>query len=282
MTGRLALCPKLVCIAALAALATAPLTAGVVYEVETTRHSGSRGAETSTISVQGPNLKMEIQSGRKGDEGEVIFRGDRKQMVVVDHDSKSYMVMDEAALQAIGGQMQQAMKEMEKALEGLDPEQRKMAEQMMKGRMGGAAPGAPARPRIEFRRTSERATHAGYPTVRYDMLRDGEKVEEMWVTDWSNLEGSGEVKEAFEGMAAFYRDLMDSLQQMAGPMGAMFGDDNPMERFSEIDGFPVLSRSFEGGKLESETVLKSADRRTLDPSEFEPPAGYKRQSMGPR
>ena len=56
-----------------------------------------------------------------------------------------------------------------------------------------------------------------------------------------------------------------------------------MEAFEEIDGFPVVSRSFgAGGELEDETVLKSASRRTLDPGEFEPPAGYQRRSMGPR
>ena len=54
--------------------------------------------------------------------------------------------------------------------------------------------------------------------------------------------------------------------------------------FDELDqlgGFPVLTREFgDDGSLEAESVLKSARRQTLDPDAFEPPSGYKRQSMG--
>ena len=205
-------------------------------------------------------------------------------MVVVNHRDKSYMVMDGNAIQQVGGQLAAAQKEIEKAMDGLDPKQREMMEKMLKGRMGSlAGSSAPPRPTSEFRRTGERATKQGYPCVRYDILRDGEKIREMWVTDWGNVKGGDEIVDAFEEMASFYGELMDSFSGMAGSSGGFFNaENNPMESFTKVDGFPVVIRSFEGGELESETVLESVTERDLDPDAFEPPKGYRLRTMGPQ
>ena len=52
--------------------------------------------------------------------------------------------------------------------------------------------------------------------------------------------------------------------------------------FTRLDGFPVVTRSFEGGELDSETVLESVTERDLDPDAFEPPKGYRLRTMGPQ
>lgn len=276
------------------AVLTTPLVAGVVFQVETTYHSGSPGVESSEMSVEKPNLKMEIQprrngsSGEDGGKGDAIFRGDRRQMVVVDHRDKVYMVIDEDFVANVAGpaqdQISQAMKQLEEQMEGLDPKQREMMEKMLKGRMPGGAPGdAPARPTTEFHKSSETAVHRGYPTVRWDGLRGGEKFVEMWVTDWGNVKGGQDVADTFREMASFYGDLMDSFEDMMGGAGGFFGDGgDPMGAYTKIDGFPVITRSFEGGELESETVLESVTERDLDPDAFEPPKGYRLRTMGPQ
>ena len=277
----------------LIALPASPLFGGVVFEVETTYHSGSpRGPESSQMSAEGKNIKMEIASsdGRRKDE--VIFRGDRRQMIVVEHRDDAYMVIDSETAAQLGGQaqghMQQAMKEMEKHLAQLDPKQREAAEKMLKGGLGqmsgqmaGAASAGGGRSPAEFKRTSQRATKQGYPCVRYDVVRDGEKVQELWVTDWSNVKGSKDVMGAFEEMADFFEELMGAFSDSMG--GGNFFDGNvAFETFTEIDGFPVVTRDFEGGELESETILESVTERDLDPDAFEPPKGYRLRSMGPQ
>ncbi len=278
---------------ALAALAAAPLAAGVVFQVETTYHSGSPGAESSEMSVEKPNIKMEIASGQGGsggaDRDEVIFNGVRRQMVVVNHREKSYMVIDSATAERIAGQvqgqMQGAMKELEKRMEGLDPKQREMMEKMLKGKMGapGAAPGALKSVQSEFRRTGDRATKQGYPCVRYDVIRGGEKVRELWVTDWDNVKGGQDVVDSFKEMASFYGELLESFEQMSGASPGFFSADrSPIESLTKVDGFPVVTREFEGGELESETVLESVTERDLDPDAFEPPKGYRLRTMGPQ
>ena len=59
-------------------------------------------------------------------------------------------------------------------------------------------------------------------------------------------------------------------------------DRNPIRSFEKVDGYPVVTRDFEGGELESETVLRSVTERDLDPDAFEPPKGYRLRTMGPQ
>lgn len=279
---------QIVILAAVLLAVGMPLAAGVVFEVETTDASGS--VETHQMLVQDGQLKMEMEAGRGGSVAggnDAIFRGDSREMVVVDHDKKSYMVIDEEMIQQIGGQMTAMMEQMQKQMEGMDPQQRAMMEKMMQGQMGGmGAPGADIElPSIEFIKSSDKADQHGYPCVRYDVMVDGGKTQELWVTDWDNIEGSGEIRDAFKAMASFAREMMESMPQIGGGKnGGLFGDGRSlMEAFDEIDGFPVVTRSFgSGGGLENEAVLKSSTKRDLDAAEFEAPTGYVRRSMGPQ
>ena len=250
---------------------------------------------------------MEIlPGGSGGTRDEAIFRGDRRQMVVVNHRDQSYMVIDLAAVQALtgqfgaqtgatsgagaaaGGQIAAGLAELQKRLEGLDPESRRRMEAMLRGQglagLAGAAGGAaPGRSTTEYRRTGERGDQAGYPCVKYEVLRGGRKVRELWVTDWSNVDGGGEARDAFNGLDAFMTEL---LQQLPGGAagGGLFGDfENPADPSNQTGGFPVVTREFDDdGDLESESTLRSVRRRRLDPAAFEPPSGYRRMSMGPQ
>jgi len=271
-------------------LASAAAHAGVVYEVETTYHSGSGGSETETtqMSVKQPNLKMGVEGAGSSDPdaGEAIFRGDRREMVVVDHGEKTYMVIDSAAAERMGGQVQEAMQGLEKQLGQLDPKQREMVEQMMKKGIGGMAiPGAaepPPKPTKEYRNTGETATQAGYPCVKYEVLEDGQMIQELWVTDWDNVKGATEGRKVFEDMASFYAEIMAAFKQSSGMATGFLGGENALESFGKLNGFPVVTRDFRGSELQSETVLQSVTERDLDPDAFEPPKGYRLRTMGPQ
>lgn len=262
-------------------VATGPLGAGVVYEIEVKDHDSSPPkTESIEAAVEGKNLKMGIPSGGGRGGGDMIYRGDRREMVVVEHGDKSYMVMDEEAMSQIAGQVGGMMDEVKKALENVPADQRAMVEKMMKERMPqGMAGQAPERPRSELRKIGERATRNGYPCVKYEVWRADRKIRELWVTDWDNVEGGEDVVSTFEDMADFFRELMDSLPDFG--QGDNFGDP-AFEHMRELGGFPVVTREFgDDGSLEAETTLRSAERRTLDPADFEPPSGYKRRQMFP-
>jgi len=258
-------------------LAAFPLMAGVVYEIEVTDHEQSPPkSESIQVAVEGRNLKMGIASKGKGAQGEMIYRGDRREMVIVDHENRSYVVLDQAAINAIGKQLNQFSRQMEEALKNVPADQRAMIEKMMKQKMPDAAP---QRPQSEFRNTNEEAEHNGYPCVKYEVWRDGRKIRDVWVTDWDNVEGGSEVVNAFEDMADFFGDLMDAIPDMGGRSNY---DDHVFAQLKELGGFPVVTRDFDDdGSLEDESALRSSKRVTLDPDAFEPPSGYKRQEMFP-
>ncbi len=257
------------------ALLAAPLAAGVVFEVETKDHDASPPrAETTEVSAEGKNLKMDVTAGERGGTGKAIFRGDRGEMVITDDQKKEYVVLDRQAMEQLAAQLGAVSSQIAEALKSVPEGQRAAVEQMMKQRMPQQAP---ERPVLQVRNTGERGEHADYPCVKYVVTRDGRTVRELWVTPWANIEGGEEAAEAFLAMADFMSELLEALPAGGGPGGLT---DNPFIEMKELDGFPVVTRNFdEGGGLEDESTLRSARRRTIDPSEFEPPAGYKRRSM---
>ena len=250
---------------------------GVEFQVDVIDHRHSP-AETSTMAalMAGRNLKIDILPSEDGrGSGEMIYRGDKREMIVTDDDEKAYYVFDEAAINKIKGQVQDTRSMMDNMMKNLTKEQREMLEKAQKD-AGGSMPGmGPMIPKREVKRTGERAERNGYPCVRYDVLENDIKKEELWYTDWSNIEGGDIAKDAYSDMYDFYKEMLESL-------GDDFGDMNVLGEMDPKLGFPVVTRGFDDfGGLEDEGTLRSARRRTLDPDAFEPPSGYKRRSMFP-
>ena len=258
-----------------AVLMATPAFAGVVYEVETKDYSSSpERVSAGEMAVEGTSLKMMMNEGRGDSPNEMIFRGDRREMIIIDHDKRSYFVMDEATLKELAAKLNEVSAMMEQAMANVPESQRAMVEKMMKGRM----PEQPA-PRVasELRKTGDSDTIGGYPCVRYELWRGGMRISELWVTDWSNVEGGPETTEAFQAMSEMLKEMLDSIPQFAGG-----GDvaDAAFEHMVEMNGFPVVTREFaDDGSLERMVRLKSATRKSFDPAAFEPPKGYKRKDM---
>lgn len=251
--------------------------AGIVYEIEVTDHGQSPPrAESSEVAVEGRNLKMDVASKGREERGEMIYRGERREIVVVDHDDKSYHVMDEETMRQLGDQANAMRAQMQETLKNIPADQRAMVEQAMKQRLPQRTP--PKLLRSELRKTDERGKKNGYPCVKYEVWTGPKKTRELWVTDWDNVEGGEDVIGVFEDLADFFRELMDALPDMG--QGGSGAGANPFEHIKELGGFPVVTREFdEDGSLDSESMLRSTRRRQLDPSEFEPPSGYKRRQM---
>jgi len=258
-------------------LMSSAVFAGVVFEIETKDHTKSNAEmEKAHIKADGKKLTMEMPSNARGNDGDMIYRGDNREMLVVNHDDKSFMSIDMEAIKALAGQMSQVMSQMQEALKNVPESQRAMMEKMMKDKMPKSA-GANV-PKVEIKKTGKRDKLNGYPCTRYDVIQEGEKVREMWVTDWKNVDGGKEAIEVFEDMAAFFEELMKALSS-AGGQGLNQMSKNMFAHMKELDGFPVVTRDFENGELTTESFLRSSKKVKIDPADFEPPAGYKRQQM---
>ncbi len=265
---------------ALTVLASAhAASGGVRYDLVETAPGEDPGYRTPTVTiwVADGNLKV---AGTGEDAGEMIFHVDRREMIIIDHDDRAYTRLDEAAIERISARMQEAMAEYEAAMESVPAAQRQMVERMMRDRMREMFEGEQM-PKVEYKPTGATKTVAEYETRVFEAAVDGRKVRELFVADWSDVEGGRDFSQAFEGMASFFSEMMQALSR--GPTATMlmeWSGDSWLDGFADVSGFPVLIREFSpGGEAESETRLVGTEAFEPDDSTFAPPPGYRQRSL---
>jgi hypothetical protein len=255
-----------------ATCASPHLSAGVVLEMVTQDAAGTK-TETSTIYAESGKVRLDSRGGNSNSEMTMIFRNE--QMLMLNHQEKTYVVMDETMFDQINAQMSDAMKQMEAQLANVPPEQRAMMEQMMKSHLETLATVPPqVAPTLRIEAIGS-GDWDSYSCTLYAVHEESEKVQEICAASLDQIDGSGEVVAAFSKMAEFMNKLMASVP---GPYAAGMAG-NPTEMMDRIDGFPVHTLHFVNGQLRQEVSLESAKVQELEPGLFSPPGGYKRQEL---
>ncbi|HSR51310.1 MAG TPA: DUF4412 domain-containing protein [Acidobacteriota bacterium] len=242
------------------------LWAGVVVESTVTDLSSNQ-THPQKMWAQDGLLRMDVEDPSE-DNTSILFLGDR--VVFVNHDERSYMEMDEETMREVGAKLSEAQRMLDQQLKNLPEAQRKQMEKMMKDRMGAMMGDVMEPPRVE---RAGSGSAAGYDCTRYDVLRKDEKIVELCAAPSSALEGGQELVESFHSMTAFMEDFLQSIPQASEMAQGYLG------AFSEIDGFPVMSRRFQNGRAVEETEIKSIESSSLGGDVFAIPSGYKKQKM---
>lgn len=189
------------------------------------------------------------------------------------------------AMQAMGGQMAEAMKQMQEALKEMPPEQRQMMEQMMRQSMPGGGSAAPApsaeacrEPKVEVRPTGQTARIAGFAATRYDVFEDGMFTEELWVskaiTAWREIDPK-KLERFGQEMAKALENLPGCGRSRARQAGA-----DPYDPAWKLAAEGYAVRSVDHGAAGGAVVeVVKAESRSVPAAEFQPPAGFKRQSL---
>lgn len=251
------------------------LHAGWVYEMEKTEGDGE--PETIRMYVQGDQLAVEDPSGHS-----MIYDRASQSMQVVDHGNETYTVIDQATIENMSERLDQAMEQYEKALEKVPAAQREMMERMMKERMPDLAEAKEKAEReTSIRTPGESKKVGGYKAILSEYYVDGTKGGEFWTVPWDKLKGSEAVAASFKDFSGFVDGMMKALSR--GPAGdfidAQSGAQNLLRQIGELDGFPVLTRTFgEEGNLLNETVLKGVESRDIESKTFRAPDNYKRNT----
>ena len=253
----------------IAALLAAPLSAGVIYDFEIKAHTAS-GVRTSKrrIVVEGGRLRSDFgDSTGHAPAVTVLFHSDSRRMITLLHDDKTYLEIDQAFVAALSEAVEQA----KETLQNLPAEQRAKLEELMKG-----GPGAAMEP-LQVRPTGTYGSFNGYSCEIQDIYRGGKKVRELCVADRDDVPGGHSAGAAIEGMQDLGKQMLSVAKQgLPTPLP------NPFAYWDQVDGFVVASRRFRDGELHLESSLKSVRLRAIDPAEFEPPAGYKKQTLDSR
>lgn len=254
--------------------------AGAVLKTETREyHVDPPAVGTTTMIADGELLRVEISSVSSSEDGLIIYRGDRNEMLVADSERLEYYVIDKQTMNQMAGQIGDAMKQMEEMMKTLPPDQRAMAEQMMKQQMPAlqSAPKVPSK----LQKMGKSDTINGYDCEYYEVLKEGRKTREMCVAKWGDIDGGSEAVEAMIGMGKFFESMHDAFAEAAGT-GFMGRQQEMFEHMRQLGGYPVHAKDFdETGAVEGESTLTSSRSEAIDAAQFEPPEGYRRQEMMP-
>lgn len=243
--------------------------AGVVMEMTGKDASGELTERTMIYALKNRIRMDDVELDGEAVESSMIFLGDR--FLYVDHEDKSYIVMDETMLDQVSSKIDEAMKEMEKQLAGMPPEQRAMVEQMMKGQMPGMMDEPDARAPAHKIKAMGKSKWRSYDCRQYAVFEGAEKTQEVCAADLDEIDSADDVMSAFRSMAAYMTKMTESL-----PMGSD-EDVNPVELMDQMEGFPVHTVEYRNGRVVSETSLESVVEQDLDKKQFAAPEGYRRQ-----
>lgn len=252
---------------ALSALIAFPTSAEFVMEM-VTRDMAGKELDKSRIYGKSGDVRMDvIQDGSVP--GSMLLTGD--DIIYLDHQTKTYFLMDEAMFEDVADQMNEAMKAMEAELAKLPPDQRAMVEEMMKGEMAGlmGSEPAPAEPlRVE---PAGSDNWNDYACKRYVAYEGSTKVNDICLADLDNITGVEETNATFRNMAMKLAKMAESLPMQPGT------PPNLMELIESAEGVPVHAITFENGKAVNEMSMESVVEKDLDAALFATPADYKRR-----
>lgn len=269
------------------------MSPGVVFEVETTYYRESKKIPLE-ILVEGrssilPYVSKKVQyydrisTGKRHTDveyesgGKSIFRelGGKGAFVFLSERTRQYQVIDIDVFRNIAGRRAADAAMLQQAIKSLPKEQREALERAERARRESGAVAAKEIPKREIKKTKESAVKAGYPCVKYEVYEDGSKIREIWVTQWSKIDGGDEAEKAFAARSAFVTSVGREF-----PGNEDYLSPSPPFDIRDFDnGFPVVVKSFaKDGSVDNETRLRKTRRQPIDPMKFEPASGHKRVS----
>ena len=272
------------CLLSLAGMAHA----GAIYRVTTEIFAEGNqfyDAPESSITVtkvEGNRMRSDTQDLEGETKSSVIFLGETDEMYMIDHEKKSYIVMDRESVEAMANQMSEAMQKMQQAMAQIPPEQRAMMEKMMKDKMAGDPNYKPPSPPV-VTSLGQNGNVNGISCEWKQVTRDDVLEEKACVCNQNEIAGGPEMV----ALAHEMRDFAEGLTKLANSVSSMpmLGGGGTMGDFAmamtaDLGGFSLISEHYDGeGKLMRRSTFESADEVSVADEEFVPPSGYKRQTF---
>jgi len=233
------------------AWASVALGQGVYWESQTT---GLGGGARATRNYAMPKMMKVVNPDGKA----LIIRADQDKFINVDNTERTYQEMTFAELRAAGEVMRRKMEaakaKLEKQMKSMPPEQRAQMEKMVPKIPGGDS----GKAAVVVKKTDETKTIAGYTCAKYVATEDGKTVMTLWTTK--------DVK----GFDALRDDWLTFQKRVAGSNRAVGAA--VVDAYSKIEGFPM-----ETVIGDVTTQVTKVESRNIPASEFEVPAGYKKE-----
>lgn len=223
---------------------------------------------TAQFSVEEGRVGMIMKASRLS---RMLFLEKEQVLRIVDDDSKTYFDLGQSSLHGPGTDVASAMANVQKMLDQMPPEQRKMAEGMMQTSLGGMK--QEPQSQTVYVRTNEKKTISGYESTRVEARRGDAKVSEYWGTTSSDLKMTPAERRTMLTMQGYLRNFLITVRSADG------GGLRAFEWDTSVDGFPVITRCFRGSETTLDLTLDSFHRKPLPDELFAVPPDYKKMAM---
>ncbi len=117
-------------------------------------------------------------------------------------------------------------------------------------------------PEVQVKKAGDGGQIAGFKTIRYEIMADGELVEELWLT-----EDAGVMKEM---------GSPEAIGKIAACGGGLGYEASPDYLAATARGWEMKSVSHEGGETEIMTLVTSLEKKDIPEAEFQPPSGFRK------
>lgn len=211
--------------------------------------------------------KNNIRMDMKGDKTDMttIFLGDKQSFLMINNSKKSYTEMTQEDLEKIQKTAEQAANTMQEALKNLSPAMQEKMKSMMPVQ-------EPKKSEIVYKKTASDEKVNQWACDKYEGLRDGQKVSEVWTTEWKKLGLNEEDLKGFEQIGKFFTSMMKNMNWFY-----KIGTDEKAENM--YFGFPIKTINYEKDKPADRYEIKEIKQEDLKPTFFEVPKGYKKEKM---
>jgi hypothetical protein len=257
---------KRIALIAAGLLAAQAAFAGVYVETVDQNLTTKATSLKQKMYVQGGAGRFLDEDGRG-----YLIKGDT--MYMIDDQDKSYIVFDKATMTQLATKLNSEMEKLKARMASMPPEQRAQMEQMMGG-AGGMLGSNGKQWTVEVADTGKSDKVDGRTCKLWDVTRNGELDEQICVVAYSALPGKENFAAVFGNFAKVFDEMAKSVPMLAGMMGSEFAAQQ------KTNGYPVLRRGYESGKLSDEvTVVKTWREEAVPASMLDIPAGYKQKQM---
>ena len=223
--------------------------------------------DETIIQVKGRDVLMGDQFVK------MLFQDGKQEVIIIDHRSRTFMVMDEEAAKRVEKQLGSAqqqmdamMKQMEQQMQNMSEEQRAQLRQMMGSHMQSGAPRKPAKTTVQKQGED---TVAGVTCTKLMVL--------------VNDKPSGDVCVARAGVLGLltkdYNTLVSATETVGQLMERMSGQHNSdavTRNLRAMKGIPVRMRDLVDGDVNMLVARSSAE---LNAADFRVPDGYRKRDV---
>src|SRR5262249_46834896 len=194
---------KLFCsVVCLMGICVSALAAGVLIVSNHDTASGQKGS--TTVKAYIDKDRMRVETGDKEVEQIFIFRQDKERFWLINTKDQTYIEMTKQHLQKIKEQVDGAMAMIQEKMKNLPPEQRKMVEQMMQGKMPAAKLEAP---KMVYKKVASGEKINQWICDKYEGIAKENDREEVWTTDWRQAGITAEDLKVMQGMGEFFAEF---------------------------------------------------------------------------